>query len=789
MSRRPLTLGGLIATIAVAVLASQPAVAAPLPISSPPPSVPVLHMGTYDPSRYTARAAELEPALVTALTRDLHMTGAQYLAQSDAALRATQVVSSLRKAGVTVRGFHLDGTSLVVNVASSSDVALVSKAGAIGDLSQPQPLVINQPKRLTSNIDVHGGQGYWWEDASYDYVCSVGFNGFLESDGSSQFATAGHCLTGTDAMVGRINSVTQTAPNSGILSNTIIGDPVASSIEFGSGYDVSRVALTTGTTPQPDVVTWGGGSGAPLANSPRTVTGEMPGVLGANICRSGATTGWRCGPIVDVDYTADGFDGEPGLTINSIVAQLCTQPGDSGGAGVVGTSAVGITSWSTAGDTCSTDPDNPDYSGLFPMSSSSPSVDTLYGGTWEMQAAVPTPVVTNPASMNPNTITGTLASATNANSVAVYLDGSSTAFATAPVTLSGGSTTGTWSLDISGAPDGLHTFTVVASYGTWSHSTPVAGSFARNVTVNRLSGADRYATGLLVAAAGFTAPVPVLYLTTGQNYPDALSAGPAAAHLGGPLLLVQPTSVSQDVLDAITAFDPARIIVLGAENSVSAEAFAQIQAAVPSVTIERMAGASRFETSRLITRDAFLDSDNDALGADVAYISNGNNFPDALSAGGAAASVHAPVILVNGQASSVPTETIQLLSDLGVTKIVVTGAENSVSAAIFGQLSALSGVTVVRQTGSDRYGTSTAVNNAAFNPTQLDVLLATGQNYPDALAGSSLAGHLGEPLYITTQACIQPTIFAELVRLKATEVTLLGGTPSLSADVAALKQC
>jgi len=787
MARRLLISVALVSALAASALAAQSAVAGPLPTTAPPPSVPVLHMGTYDPARYAARAAQLEPGLVQALARDVHMSGAEYLAQADAALRATEVVASLRKSGVGVRGFHLDGTALVVNVASSKDAALVAQAGGRADFSTPRSLPIDQPKKLTTNIDVHGGQGYWWEDASYSYVCSVGFNGFVVSGGARQFATAGHCLDGSGSIIGRINAVTQSAPGSGTLSSTTIGDPVSSSIQFGSGYDVSRVALTTGTTAKPDVVTWAGGSGAPLSGSPRNVTGEMPGVVNANICRSGATTGWRCGPILEVDYTADNFDGEPGLTINSIVAQLCTEPGDSGGAGVVGTSAVGLTSWSTAGDSCSTDPHNPDYTGLFPMSSSSPSVDTAYGSTWELQAAVPTPSVTKPASENPGAITGTLASATSANTVSLFLDGSSTAFATVPVTPSSGSTTGTWSVNVSSAPDGLHTFTAVANYGTWSHSASAAGSFANNVTVDRLSGADRYATAIQVAGAGFTAPVPVLYLTTGQNYPDALSAGPAAAHLGGPLLLVQPQTVSQDVLTAITNFQPTRVIVLGAENSVSAQAFAQIQAAVPSATVDRIQGASRFETSRLITQDAFLD--NGGSGADVAYVSNGNNFPDALSAGGAAASVHAPVILVNGQASSVPTETTQLLTDLGVTRIVVTGAENSVSAAIFTQLSALPGVSVSRETGPDRYGTSAAVNNAAFDPTQVRVLLATGQNYPDALAGSSLAGRLGDPLYITTQGCIQPSIYAELVRLKTTHVTLLGGVPSLSDAVYAVKEC
>jgi cytochrome c len=81
------------------------------------------------------------------------------------------------------------------------------------------------------------------------------------------------------------------------------------------------------------------------------------------------------------------------------------------------------------------------------------------------------------------------------------------------------------------------------------------------------------------------------------------------------------------------------------------------------------------------------------------------------------------------------------------------------------------------------------VNAYRFAPTETRALLATGLNYPDALAGSALAGEWGAPLYITMPSCISPGIYAELVRLKVTEVSLLGNTPSLSAEVAALKRC
>ena len=70
---------------------------------------------------------------------------------------------------------------------------------------------------------------------------------------------------------------------------------------------------------------------------------------------------------------------------------------------------------------------------------------------------------------------------------------------------------------------------------------PILGD-DREFGFDRLAGANRFETSVLISQELFPtgAPVqaPVLYIANGRNYPDALSAGPAASHLGGGLLLV-----------------------------------------------------------------------------------------------------------------------------------------------------------------------------------------------------------------------------------------------------------
>jgi hypothetical protein len=94
----------------------------------------------------------------------------------------------------------------------------------------------------------------------------------------------------------------------------------------------------------------------------------------------------------------------------------------------------------------------------------------------------------------------------------------------------------------------------------------------------RRSGPDRYATAAAVSAGAFDPNVPVVYVATGTNFPDALGAGPAAADEGGPVLLV-----TRDTIPAATAIElgrlkPARIVVVGGTGVVSQAVFNALDA-------------------------------------------------------------------------------------------------------------------------------------------------------------------------------------------------------------------
>ena len=66
---------------------------------------------------------------------------------------------------------------------------------------------------------------------------------------------------------------------------------------------------------------------------------------------------------------------------------------------------------------------------------------------------------------------------------------------------------------------------------------------AADPSATPLVGADRYATAVAVAQAIFSAPVSI-GVASGVTFPDALSGGAFEAHIGGPILLSGPGSLS-----------------------------------------------------------------------------------------------------------------------------------------------------------------------------------------------------------------------------------------------------
>ncbi|QJU54967.1 hypothetical protein HL652_15970 [Herbiconiux sp. SALV-R1] len=295
-------------------------------------------------------------------------------------------------------------------------------------------------------------------------------------------------------------------------------------------------------------------------------------------------------------------------------------------------------------------------------------------------------------------------------------------------------------------------------------------------STDRISGENRYATSVAASQAGFPGGAATVYVASGETYPDALSAAPAAAQADAPILLTAAAALPADVAAEIERLAPENVVIVGGPNSVSAGVEEQL-AGLADVT--RIDGADRFETSRKVAETAFPS------GAPVAVVAAGANFADALSAG-AAIDGEGPVVLVNGTAGSLNDATEALLKGLDSAEISVVGGEKSVSKGIFGEVGAIT--KAVRLGGVDRYESSRLINGHFFESANR-VFLATGESFPDALSGSGLAPKVDAPLFTVPGTCVPADTLAQITALGATQVTLLGGDLTLSPAVAELTAC
>lgn len=288
-------------------------------------------------------------------------------------------------------------------------------------------------------------------------------------------------------------------------------------------------------------------------------------------------------------------------------------------------------------------------------------------------------------------------------------------------------------------------------------------------TVERYTGQDRYATAARISAE-YDAGAEVVYVATGRDYPDALAGAARAGREGAPVLLVEPTSIPGPTQLELTRLQPQSIVVLGGDRAVSGAVQADLRD-YTSGSVSRVAGLDRYRTAAMISADL-------EPGVDTAYVATGLDYPDALAAAARAGAVDSAVLLV--RQDSVPGATANELERLDPDRIVVLGGERAVSEGVKSALGAIA--PVERYEGRDRYVTAAAVSGE-FEP-GLDVaFVATGQDFPDALAGAARAGHLDAPVLLTRPDALPQATVQELQRLQPDHVVVLGGFGAVSDDV------
>ncbi|MGH9129941.1 MAG: cell wall-binding repeat-containing protein [Acidimicrobiales bacterium] len=298
--------------------------------------------------------------------------------------------------------------------------------------------------------------------------------------------------------------------------------------------------------------------------------------------------------------------------------------------------------------------------------------------------------------------------------------------------------------------------------GTAGAQAPTTSTGAQ---VTHVSGADRIATSIAASQAAYpkAGSAKAVVVANDSSFSDALAGGPLASAVGGPLLLSSSGQIPQAVLDEIIRVLPpgSPVYVLGGTSALSSAVSDAITHA--GFTVQHLAGSNRFATAVDIAK---------VINPSMILEATGMNFPDALSAGPAAALHHAAILLTDG-ATQAPE-----------TAAYLAAHPTDVLYAIGGP-AATADPSAIPVVGTDRFGTATMVASTFFNAVK-SIGLASGADFPDALSAVPLLAQQGAPMLLTNPTGSLPTALASWLSVNKSVLsglTAFGGTSALSSGV------
>lgn len=176
---------------------------------------------------------------------------------------------------------------------------------------------------------------------------------------------------------------------------------------------------------------------------------------------------------------------------------------------------------------------------------------------------------------------------------------------------------------------------IVLVGGTVAVSSQVESALAAVAKVVRVAGTDRYDTARRIADHAFGTSATA-YISTGMDFPDALSASAAAGAKRVPVLLVNGSlpAVDGQTVEQLRRMGVMSVKIVGGVNVMTPGVEQGLRDA--GFAVQRLAGADRYLTSVVINRDAFPN-------ASMVFASTGSGFADALAGSAAAAKANSPL--------------------------------------------------------------------------------------------------------------------------------------------------
>ncbi|WP_346727335.1 cell wall-binding repeat-containing protein [Mobiluncus mulieris] len=249
---------------------------------------------------------------------------------------------------------------------------------------------------------------------------------------------------------------------------------------------------------------------------------------------------------------------------------------------------------------------------------------------------------------------------------------------------------------------------------------------------SRVGGTNRVGTSLLLLDKA--ANKNEVVLATGRNFPDGLVAGAlAGASKSGVVLTMGTNAIEPETLSKLKSVGTSKVTIVGGTGAVSQGVEDSLKAA--GIQVVRIAGTDRYDTAFQVFENMKASGKVklNGRGEPYVFVATGRDFPDALAASAVAAKIGTAVILadtpeqVNRVADTHPyavgTQTYRLLANMGVS---MSGWFD----------------------GNDRYDTANKLVNWSEWKGGDSMMVATGRDFPDALAAGALAASTGQLLVL-----------------------------------------
>lgn len=299
-------------------------------------------------------------------------------------------------------------------------------------------------------------------------------------------------------------------------------------------------------------------------------------------------------------------------------------------------------------------------------------------------------------------------------------------------------------------------------------------SFAVESQSERLAGTNRYKTAVEISKKGWATGSEFVILARGDDFADALCAGPLAKKHNAPILLTSSTEMDADTLAEIQRLGAKNIYIIGGVGAISQKIETVLRESGFG-SIERIWGSDRYETSVKIA---------EKLGTITNIVlATGANFPDALSISAIASSKGMPIILT--QQGRLPEKVKQYISGKAITKTYIIGGTGVIGDAVRNSVPS-----PVRLGGSDRFETNALVLTEFAKDidfTNLYVAVGdgpSGDEFADALSGAVLAAKTSSPVLLSYKTL--PGSIGDFIKTKASsksKVIALGGIAVVPASV------